>query len=146
LFISSLGLCADDDDDDDDDDHTPIEGEIKRTSDGYKEGDDEEGNKRYEDGFFGLCFSGKDPRKRRWGMIERKVEKVTDVEKFKRNVSGGGEIFVTLDYEAGTLSFTDFSTPAYTSTLTNLPLDTPLYPYFFSWNVDFEIFFCQKVA
>jgi hypothetical protein len=41
-----------------------------------------------------------------------------------------------LDY-----SFNNSTPPTYCPSVTNLPLDIPLYPYLFSLDVNFEIFF-----
>jgi hypothetical protein len=100
------------------------------------------GNYKGEEGVYALSFSMKgDPQRYHGGRLECEDGKGRDPDGNERRVAVGDEVIVTLDCETGTLSFSHLTPPTYCSYLRNLPLHTPLYPYFNSWDVEFEIFF-----
>jgi hypothetical protein len=81
------------------------------------------------------------PQRYHGGINEWKDDKGRDPDGNERRVAEGDEVIVTLDYETGTLSFSHPTPPTYCSYLRNLPLHSPLFPYFYSRDVEFEIFF-----
>jgi hypothetical protein len=96
---------------------------------------------RGEEGVFALSFSIADSPDRCHGGVREYGVAGRDPEGNERRVSVGDEVMVTLDYGAGTLSFYHPTPPTYCSYIHGLPLDTPLYPYFYSLDLDFEIYF-----
>jgi hypothetical protein len=96
---------------------------------------------RGEKGVYGLSFSLADVPKRYYGGVREEGDKARDSDGNERRISVGDEIIVTLDYDRGALSFFHPAPPSYCSYLNNIPLDTNLYPYFFSPDLDFEIYF-----
>jgi hypothetical protein len=95
---------------------------------------------RGKEGVYALSFTiDGDPVMYHGGLCED-GEAGKDPNGNERRISVGDEIIVTLDYERGTLSYYH-TNPNYCSQQHNLPLDTPLFPYFYSADVDFEIYF-----